>query len=92
MEIKQGKPEGSVLGLLLFLLYIHDLSINIQDAKLVMFAYDITVLISDSDARVLLIKIGKIVAELETWFNGNGLIINAAKTGVMLLHNNHIFW
>jgi hypothetical protein len=33
------------------------------------------------------IKFDNIVAELENWFNRNGLVINAAKTGVMLVHN-----
>jgi hypothetical protein len=46
------------------LLYISDLPINIQNAKPVMFAADISVLISDSDPRVLEIKIGTLVAEL----------------------------
>ena len=29
----------------------------------------------------------RVVAELETWFNRNDLLINAGKTGVMLFHN-----
>jgi len=87
MEINQGVPQDSVLGLLLFLLYIHDLPVNIQDANLVMFADDINVLISDSDERFLQTKIDRVVAELETWFNRNDLMINTVKTGVMLFHN-----
>jgi len=45
------------------------------------------VLISDSDERLFQTKIDSVVAELETWFNRNDLMINAGKTGVMLFHN-----
>ena len=44
-----------------------------------MFAGDINVSISDSDERSLQIKIDSLVAELETWFNRNDLVINAEK-------------
>jgi len=45
------------------------------------------VVISDNAERLLQIKIIRVVAELETWFNGNDLVINAGKTGVVLFHN-----
>ena len=44
-------------------------------------------LISDSDIRLLQTKIDTVVAELETWFNRNDLVVNAEKTGVMLCHS-----
>jgi len=53
MEINQGMPQHSVLGPLLFLLYVNDLTVNIHDANLVMFASDINVVISDSGERLL---------------------------------------
>ena len=87
LDIEQGVPQGSVLGLLLFLLYVNDLPKNVHDAQVVMFADDISVLILDSDARELQIRINRVVTELETWLNRNDLLINTGKSGVMSFHN-----
>jgi len=37
-EVKHSIPQGSFLGLIMFLLHVKDLPINIQGAKMVLFA------------------------------------------------------
>jgi hypothetical protein len=68
-EIQCGESQGSVLGPVLFLLYINDLPKIISDlSKPVLFADDTGIFISDKDPTNCKIKINKLFNIINKWF------------------------
>lgn len=80
IEVELGTPQGSVLGPLLFLLYINDLPKYIQDAKVLMYADDTTIIISDKCKDALNSTVNKVMEQFFNWCVSNHLIINVNKT------------
>ena len=78
-----GVPQGSVLGPLLFLIYINDLPNHIEAEKIVMFADDMSFVVSAQTTADLEVKIKNIFETFEKWCRSNLLIMNADKTVIV---------
>jgi hypothetical protein len=80
------------LGPLLFLLYINDLPQYVQNAKVVLYADDINIVLTDKDLTRLQDRVNNTMKQLESWFLNNNMIININKTKAMLFHlkNNNV--
>ena len=86
-DVPFGVPQGSVLGPVLFLLYINDLVQSIPEEVLVMYADDTSVLISDKNKDNLNIKCTTTIKNMCDWFVRNKLHFNAQKTNCLTFHN-----
>ena len=83
-EIDIGVLQGSILGLLTFIIYVNDLPYGMHlGNKRVMYTDDTSVLLkADNDAE-LKSKINYVLEYMAEWFSANGIFIEYGKTNIM---------
>lgn len=92
--VLHGVPQGSVLGPLIFLIYINDICKCVDsDERLILFADDTTAVKSASDLGFLLRGCDSVQMKIHQWFHSNKLSINEVKTQQLCfsLRPNNLF-
>ena len=85
--IKYGVPQGSILGPLLFLIYINDMPQISNVAKFIFFADDANIIITADTITELINKVNTLLIEINAWVSTNGLKMNLKKTKYMIFGN-----
>ena len=79
LEISCGVPQGSVLGPLLFVLFINDLPNIVDECLLFMFADDNSLLIANDTVQDLVQNTQKSINAFVSKFSSDKLLINGTK-------------
>ena len=87
-QISYGVPQGSILGPLLFLLFINDLPLHTNSVFTDLYADDTTLYDIQDSMEQIENNLQTALNSLEIWCKNNGMILNSAKTKVMFVTTN----
>ena len=89
-DISYGVPQGSILGPLLFVIYINDLPGISTVAKFILYADDANIIVTGINMHEVLQKMENVIHDLVNWVSCNGLILNLKKTNYMIFTRQRI--
>ena len=83
LPIKFGVPQGSILGPLLFVIFVNDLPGSMLDCGVHLYADDTAITVSSAGSLDLQDKLNNKLRDAAEWMNRNQLVLNNKKTKVM---------
>ena len=88
IEVICGVPQGSILGPLLFLIYINDMFKASKSLSTIMFADDTNLFLSHKNVKEMFKLMNEELEKFNIWFKANKLSLNTDKTKFTLFHKS----
>ena len=79
-------PQGSMLGQLLFLIYVNDMHRSSRKFNFHLFADDTNLLYAEKDLCKLEVVVNEELLKLCEWLNSNKLSLNVSKSNFVIFH------
>ena len=90
LSVTCGVPQGSVLGPLLFLIYISDLPNSYKRLTFYLFADDTNIYHESQDFANLTKTVNKEPRLVKKWLDANKLSLNTEKTNYIIFHSSSV--
>ena len=85
MPVNIGVPQGSILGLLLFIIYVNDLPNCLNSFEISMYADNTVLYYSSESVTSIEAKLNDDLLNVHKWFTDNLLTLNEKKSKFMLI-------
>ena len=91
-QVKYGVPQGSILGPILFLIYINDMSQILNSYFLIQYADDTQIILSGkvNDIKELVERGERALGDAKKYFQENGLNVNENKTQCIFIGSRQL--